>query len=70
MSFNNQDVDILNSQIILKNIDCSIPCNIILYFASSCPTKSINFIPKSSSDFFEIIMILLSLTPYPIVFFY
>ena len=68
MSFNNQDVDILNSQIILKNIDCSIPCNIILYFASSCPTKSINFIPKSSSDFFEIIMILLSLTPYPIVF--
>ena len=54
--------------IILKNIDCSIPCNIILYFASSCPTKSINFIPKSSSDFFEIIMILLSLTPYPIVF--
>ena len=68
MSFNNQDVDILNSQIILKNIDCSIPCNIILYFASSCPTKLINFIPKSSSDFFEIIMILLSLTPYPIVF--
>lgn len=68
MSFNNQDVDILNSQIILKNIDCSIPCNIILYFARSCPTKSINFIPKSSSDFFEIIMILLSLTPYPIVF--
>ena len=68
MSFNKQDVDILNSQIILKNIDCSIPCNIILYFASSCPTKSINFIPKSSSDFFEIIMILLSLTPYPIVF--
>ena len=68
MSSNNQDVDILNSQIILKNIDCSIPCNIILYFASSCPTKSINFIPKSSSDFFEIIMILLSLTPYPIVF--
>ena len=68
MSFNNQDVDILNSQIILKNIDCSIPCNIILYFASSCPTKSINFISKSSSDFFEIIMILLSLTPYPIVF--
>ena len=68
MSSNNQDVDILNSQIILKNIDCSIPCNIILYFACSCPTKSINFIPKSSSDFFEIIMILLSLTPYPIVF--
>ena len=68
MSYNNQDVDILNSQVILKNIDCSIPCNIILYFASSCPTKSINFIPKSSSDFFEIIMILLSLTPYPIVF--
>ena len=68
MSFNNQDVDILNSQIILKNIDCSIPCNIILYFASSCPTKLINFIPKSSSDFFGIIMILLSLTPYPIVF--
>ena len=68
MSFNNQVVDILNSQIILKNIDCSIPCNIILYFASSCPTKSINYLPRSSSDFLEIIMILLSLTPYPIVF--
>ena len=68
MSYNNQDVDILNSQVILKNIDCSIPCNIILYFASCCPTKSINYFPPSSSDFFEIIMILLSLTPYPIVF--
>ena len=68
MTNNNQDVDILNSPIIIKNIDCSIPCNIILYFADSCPTKSINYFPPSSSDFFEIIMITLSFTPYPVVF--
>ena len=68
MNINFQNGDILNSPIIIKNLDCSIPCNILLYFCSSCPTKIINYFNPSKSDFFEIIMILLSLTPYPVVF--
>ena len=68
MTNNIENVDVLNSPIILKNIDCSIPCNIILFFASCCPTKKINYFFPSISDFFEMIMILLSLTPYPTVF--
>ena len=60
--------DIINSPIINKNIDCSIPCNIFLYFMSSCPTKTISYFPPSSNDLMEIFMILLSLTPYPTVF--
>ena len=63
-----ENVDILTSPIILKNIDCSIPCNIILFFASCCPTKKINYFYPSISDFLEMVMILLSLTPYPTVF--
>ena len=62
------NVDILNSPFIIKNIDCSIPCNIIFYFCSCCPTKIINYFSPSQSDFIEISMIALSLTPYPVVF--
>lgn len=60
--------DILNSPIINKNVDCSIPCNIFLYFMSCCPTKTINYFPPSTNDLMEMFMILLSLTPYPTVF--
>ena len=63
-----QNIDILNSPNIIKNIDCSIPCNIIFYFCSCCPTKIINYFSPSQSDFIEISMITLSLTPYPVVF--
>ena len=68
MTYNFQNGDILNSPDIIRDIDCSIPCNIIFYFASCCPTKVINYFPPTKSDFIEIIMILLSLTPYPTVF--
>lgn len=60
--------DLLNSPVINKNIDCSIPCNIFLYFMCCCPTKVINYFPPSSKDLTEIFMILLSATPYPTVF--
>ena len=60
--------DLLNSPVINKNIDCSVPCNILLYLLSCCPTKRVNFFPPSSQDLIEIIMILLSATPYPTVF--
>ena len=63
-----QNDENLNSPIIIKDIDCSIPCNILFYFCSCCPTKIINFFPPTSSDFIEILMISLSLTPYPVVF--
>ena len=59
--------DLLNSPIINKEVDCSIPCNFFLYFMSSCPTKTINYFPPGSNDLMEIIMILISLTPYPTV---
>ena len=68
MNINFQNGDILNSQIIIKNLDCSIPCNFLFYFCSSCPTKKINYFNPSKSDFIEILMIILSLTPYPVVF--
>ena len=58
MNINFQNGDILNSPIIIENLDCSIPCNILLYFCNSCPTKIINYFHPSKSDFFEIIMIL------------
>ena len=61
--------DLLDSPVINKNIDCSIPCNIILYFLCCCPTQTINYFPPSSKDLTEIIMILLSVTPYPTVLF-
>jgi membrane-associated phospholipid phosphatase len=63
-----QNSDILNSPVILKDIDCSIPCNFLVYFSSSCPTRIINFSSPSGVDIFEIFMILLSLIPYPLVF--
>lgn len=63
-----QNSDILKSSIILKEIDCSIPCNFLIYFSSSCPTRIINYASPSSMDIFEIFMILLSLIPYPFVF--
>ena len=68
MTYNFQNGDILNSPNIIRDIDCSIPCNIIFYFASCCPNKVINYFPPIKSDFIEIIMILLSLTPYRTVF--
>ena len=68
MTNNFENGDILKSPIINSNVDCSIPCNIILYFCSSCPTKIINYFPPSYSDLIEISMITLSLTPYPVVF--
>ena len=60
--------DILNSEVINKKIDCSIPCNILFYFMSCCPTKKLNYFPPSMSDLLELFMISLSATPYPIVF--
>ena len=60
--------DLLNSSVIIKDIDCSIPCNILLYFMCCCPTQEINYFPPSSKDFIEIFMILVSMTPYPTVF--
>ena len=60
--------DLMNSPIINKDIDCSIPCSIFLYYMSSCPTKTINYFRPSSNDLKEMFMILLSLTPYPTVF--
>ena len=68
MNNNFENGDILNNPVIIKNIDCTIPCNIILYFASCCPTKNINYFPSTKSDLIEMSMILLSLTPYPVVF--
>ena len=59
--------NILNSEIIIKNIDCSIPCNVFLYFCDSCPSKAINYFPPSKSDIIEILMILSSIIPYFIV---
>lgn len=60
--------DLLNSPVINKNVDCSIPCNFFLYFMSCCPTKEINYFPPYKSDLIELSMILLSSTPYPVVF--
>ena len=60
--------DLMNSPIINKNIDCTIPCNFFLYFMCSCPTKTINYFPPTSNDLMEMFMIILSLTPYPTVF--
>ena len=60
--------DLMNSPIINKNVDCSIPCNFFLYFMSSCPIKTINYFPPAPNDLMQMFMILLSLTPYPIVF--
>ena len=65
---NYYDNDLLNSSVIIKDIDCSIPCNILLYFMCCCPTQEINYFPPSSKDFIEIFMILVSMTPYPTVF--
>ena len=59
--------NILNSEIIIKNIDCSIPCNSFLYFCTSCPSKVINYFPPSKSDIIEILIISSSLVPYLIV---
>ena len=60
--------NLLNSPVINKNVDCSIPCNIFLYILSCCPTKIINYFSPSLADINEIFMILLSATPYPTVF--
>ena len=60
--------DLLNSPVINKDVDCSVPCNILLYFMSCCPTKTINYFHPYKSDLIEISMILLSSTPYPVVF--
>ena len=60
--------EILNSPVINKNIDCSIPCNIFFYLMSCCPTKKLSYFPPSTNDIIEIFMILLSATPYPTVF--
>ena len=57
-NFNNQNFD----------IDCSIPCHPIMKTLSSCPTKIINFENPSKEDFHEIIMIILSCSPYPASF--
>ena len=62
-----QSNNILNSEIIIKNIDCSIPCNTFLYFCTSCPSKVINYFSPSTSDIIEILMISSSLIPYLIV---
>ena len=66
--YSNDMKEILNSTVINRNIDCSIPCNILLYFMCCCPTQVINYFPPGSKDFKEMFMILLSLTPYPTVF--
>jgi membrane-associated phospholipid phosphatase len=66
--YSNDLKEILNSTVINRNIDCSIPCNILLYFMCCCPTQVINYFPPGSKDFKEMFMILLSLTPYPTVF--
>lgn len=66
--YTNELNEILNSTVINRNIDCTIPCNILLYFMCCCPTQVINYFPPGSKDFKEMFMILLSLTPYPTVF--
>ena len=60
--------EILNSTVLDKNINCSIPCPILLKFMSSCPRDEISFFPPSLIDIIDIIMVLLSCTPYPTVF--
>ena len=60
--------EILNSTILDKNINCTIPCPILLKFMSSCPKREVNFFPPSLIDITEIIMVLLSCTPYPTCF--
>ena len=66
--YSNDLKEILNSTVINRNIDCSIPCNILLDLFCCCPTQVINYFPPGAKDFKEMFMILLSLTPYPTVF--
>ena len=58
--------DLLDSTVIIKDIDCSISCNIFLYILSCCPTQEINFFPPDTKDLIEMLMVLVSLIPYPI----
>src|SRR5690606_16528806 len=48
--------------------DCTIYCPNFLKMLNSCPSKPITIFPFASSDIFEAIMCLLSLSPYPIIF--
>ena len=53
------------------NIDCSIPCHFFIKQLSSCPTKPLDIFHPfnfTKSDFHELFMVLLSMTPYPCCF--
>lgn len=51
-----------------KDINCNIPCSQIIKMLNSCPSKPINFNNLASTDIQEIIMVALSITPYPLSF--
>ena len=48
------------------SFNCSIPCLKLVDLSSACPTREISI--KNPKDWFEIFLILLSMSPYPFVF--
>lgn len=55
--------------VIDSSIDCTIPCFQLLRMFNSCPTRKINYTrPFNSKDIHEILMVIFSLSPYPISF--
>jgi hypothetical protein len=49
-------------------IDCSILCPTFLKMLNSCPSKNINLLEINKDNMFEIVMVLLSVSPYVLCF--
>jgi hypothetical protein len=50
---------------------CAIPCFTLLNLMNSCPSKELNFqkiLHLNHNQIFELLMIILSISPYPICF--
>jgi hypothetical protein len=50
------------------DIDCSVPCPVFIKMLNSCPSKPINLFDLNIETYFEVLMVLLSMSPYFISF--
>ncbi len=51
-----------------NKIDCDVSCPIFIRVLNSCPTKNIDPFNPTSEDLFELLMVMLSTSPYIISF--